>query len=195
MQLSVKGKQLDVGDAMRTHIEDSLSRTLDKYFGDAIEVDVTLTREAHLYHATVSAHVGRNIRLQASGEAAEPYPAFDAAAERLSKRLRRHKRKLRDHGNANGHEVETMLAQQYILSGDAESADEEGDDGEAKPVIVAEMATDIPSLTAGQAVMRMDLEDLPAMMFRNSSHGGLNMIYRRPDGNIGWIDPRGNRGE
>jgi hypothetical protein len=88
-----------------------------------------------------------------------------------------------------------MLAQQYILSGDAESADEEGDDGEAKPVIVAEMATDIPSLTAGQAVMRMDLEDLPAMMFRNSSHGGLNMIYRRPDGNIGWIDPRGNRGE
>lgn len=195
MQLSVKGKQLDVGDAMRTHIEDSLSRTLDKYFGDAIEVDVTLTREAHLYQATVSAHVGRNIRLQANGAAAEPYPAFDVAAERLSKRLRRHKRKLRDHGNSNGRDVETQLAQQYILSGDAESTEDEGADGDAKPLIVAEMATDISNLTVGQAVMRMDLEDLPAMMFRNSSHGGLNMIYRRPDGNIGWIDPRGNRGE
>ncbi|WP_282605900.1 ribosome-associated translation inhibitor RaiA [Pelagibius sp. Alg239-R121] len=195
MQLSVKGKQLDVGDAMRTHIEDSLSRTLDKYFGDAIEVNVTLTREAHLYQATVSAHVGRNIRLQANGAAAEPYPAFDVAAERLSKRLRRHKRKLRDHGNSNERAVETQLAQQYILSGDAESLDGEGDEGDSKSLIVAEMATDIPSLTAGQAVMRMDLEDLPAMMFRNSSHGGLNMIYRRPDGNIGWIDPRGNRGE
>lgn len=195
MQLSVKGKQLDVGDAMRTHIEDSLSRTLDKYFGDAIDVNVTLTREAHLYQATVSAHVGRNIRLQANGEAAEPYPAFDAAAERLSKRLRRHKRKLRDHGNATDHDVETQMAQQYILSGDAETAEGDDADGDATPLIVAEMATDIPSLTAGQAVMRMDLEDLPAMMFRNSSHGGLNMIYRRPDGHIGWVDPRGNRGE
>ena len=95
MQLSVKGKQLDVGDALRTHVDESLSRILDKYFGDALEVTVTLSRDAHLYRAVISAHVGRGIQLEAHGEANEPYPAFDGAADRLSKRLRRYKRRLR----------------------------------------------------------------------------------------------------
>ena len=192
MQLSVKGKQLDVGDALRTHIGDSLLRILEKYFGDAIEVGVTLTRDGHLYRAQVAAHVGRGIQLQAQGEADEPYPAFDNAADHLAKRLRRYKRRLRDHHNEAAAETEVMLAQQYVLAG------EEGDNAQAAdgaPVVIAEMTTGIPSLTVSQAVMRMDLADLPALLFRNSSHSGLNMVYRRPDGNIGWVDPQGNSGE
>jgi ribosomal subunit interface protein len=197
MQLSVKGKQLDIGSALRVHVESSLKRILGKYFGDAIVARVTLAREAHLYRASVSAHVGRNILLEAQGEADDPYPAFDAAAERLSKRLRRHKRRLRNHHKEAPSEAEALPAQKYILVGpENELPEAEGspDGTDDQPVVVAEMATEVASLTVSEAVMRMDLADLPAMMFRNSAHGGLNMVYRRPDGNIGWLDPRGNRG-
>jgi ribosomal subunit interface protein len=194
MQLSVKGKQLNVGDALRSHVSDSLSRILGKYFGDAIEVSVTISRDGHMYRAVVAAHVGRGIQVQAQGAAEEPYPAFDTAAEHLAKRLRRYKRRLRDHHKDSGPKAETLLAQQYILAGDDEEESAE-DVGQGQPAVVAEMTTEIPSLTVSEAVMRMDLADQPALMFRNSSHSGLNMIYRRADGNIGWIDPRGNRGE
>lgn len=194
MQLSVKGKQLDVGDALRTHVDESLSRILDKYFGDALEVAVTLSRDAHLYRAVISAHVGRGIQLEAHGEANEPYPAFDGAADRLSKRLRRYKRRLRDH-NGKPAEAAVLPARQYILAGDGPDESEDESNADGQPAVVAEMTTEIPMLTVSEAVMRMDLANLPAMMFRNSAHGGLNMIYQRSDGNIGWIDPRGNRGE
>ena len=200
MQLSVQGKQLNVGDALRTHINDSLVKILGKYFGDAVDVNVTLSREGHhLYRAVVMAHVGRGIRMEAHGDSPDPYPAFDAACERLSKRLRRHKRRLRDHHMKDG--ADAVPAQQYILSGDLEEIDEAGPSGDepaadspsgAQPVVVAEMSTQIQSLTVSEAVMHMDLADLPALMFKNSAHGGLNMVYRRPDGNIGWIDPHGN---
>lgn len=210
MQLSVKGKQLDVGDALRNHVQASLSGILGKYFGDAIEASVTLSRERHLYRAVVTAHVGRGIRLEAQAESDEPYPAFDQAAERLSKRLRRYKRRLRDHHKDDGAERKVLMAQQYILSGESagependettegNSGPNEGSQGngtdEPQPMVVAEMTTEIPSLTVSEAVMRMDLAELPALMFHNQSHGGLNMIYRRSDGNIGWIDPHGNSG-
>ena len=198
MQLSVRGKQLDVGDALRTHVKDSLSRILGKYFGDAIDVDVTLSREASQYRAVVSAHVGRSIKVEAQGEAHEPYPAFDIAAEHLSTRLRRHKRRLRDHHKEN--DQDGMVAQKYILAADLNERIEDSDadddiemDQSGQSMIVAEMTTEIPSLTVSQAVMRMDLGDMSALMFRNQAHGGLNMVYRRKDQNIGWIDPRGNR--
>ncbi len=194
MQLSVKGKQLNVGDALRSHVSDSLSRILGKYFGDAIEVGVTLARDGQMYRAVVAVHIGRGIQIQAQGDADQPYPAFDTAAEHLAKRLRRYKSRLRDHHKRSSRTAETLLAQQYILASDddRETAEDEVD---GNPAVVAEMTTEIASLTVSEAVMRMDLADQPALMFRNSSHGGLNMIYRRSDGNIGWIDPRGNRGE
>lgn len=193
MQLSVKGQHLDIGEALRLHIEDSLENTLSKYFGDAIEARVILSRNAHKFRAVVSAHVGRNIHLEARGEADQPYPAFDAAADRLSKRLRRYKGRLRSHHKEEPAESEPLPAQQYIISGE-EAEGEELEQAGTEPTIVAEMVTDIPSLTVSEAVMRMDLADETAMMFRNRAHGGLNMVYRRQDGNIGWLDPRGNRG-
>ena len=196
MQLSVQGKQLDVGDALRDHITDRLTRTLDKYFGDAVDVKVTLAREAHRYRAQISANVGRGIHVGAQGEADEPYPAVDQACDHLSKRLRRHKRRLRHH-HKDPREQDILPAQQYIISGEVEDleVDEKSDPApsEDQPVVVAEMATNILSLTVSEAVMHLDLADLPALMFRNAAHGGMNMIYRREDGNIGWVDPRGNQ--
>lgn len=194
MQLTVKGRHIDTGDAFRRHAESSLSAIFGKYFGDAIEATVTLSRDAHLYRAQISAHVGRNIELLASGSAAEVYPAFDQAAEHLSKRLRRHKRRLRDHAAPKPSEqiAESLIARQVVLSAEEESAGA-GEEEAGEPVVVAEMEMEVPDLTVHEAVMRLDLGELPALMFRNRSHGGLNMVYRRADGHVGWVDPRGNR--
>jgi len=188
MQLSVTGKQIDVGDALRDHIETTLDAAVSKYFDKAIEGSVVLARLAHLFRADISVHLGRNMLLQGHAEAGDPYAAFDAACERITKRLRRYKRRLRDHRKVTRPEGEALVASQYILAGN--EGDEEITD-EGSPVIVAEMATDIDTVTVGEAVMRMDLADVPAVLFRNSAHGGLNMVYRRSDGNVGWIDPEG----
>lgn len=190
MQLSVNGKQIDIGGALRQHIDETLSAIFGKYFGDAIEANVTLSREGHLYRAQVMAHIGRGMQVTAHGEAERPYVAFDGAADRLSKRLRRYKRRLRDHHRNRQEPLETLAAQQYVLAGHAEEAEPDGQD---QPVVIAEMRTEIEILSVGEAVMRMDLAGLPAMMFRNRAHGGLNMVYHREDGHIGWVDPRGNR--
>ena len=189
MQLTVRGKQFDVGDALRTHVEGSLEHILDKYFGDAIDVDVTFSREAHLVRAQITAHVGRGIQLQAQGDEERAHQAFDAASNRLSTRLRRYKRRLRSHHKEP--DPEHLLAQHFILDSGPEQEEIEGGD---QPIVIAEMETPVLSLTVSEAVMRMDLADLPALLFRNLSHNGLNMVYRRPDGNIGWIDPADGKG-
>lgn len=201
MQLSVKGRHVDTGDALRQYAYDRLSGILDKYFGDAIEANVTLSKDAFLYRAALSIHVGRGMLLQAAGEAQDVHPAFDMAADRLAKQLRRYKRRLRDHGRVPASPSDVLPAQQYILAPEREPEEGavdglgEGAAGGAndQPIVVAEMETEVPSLTVGEAVMRMDLADQGALLFRNRAHGGINMVYRRQDGNIGWIDPRGNR--
>jgi ribosomal subunit interface protein len=192
MQLTVKGKQIDVGEALRAHVAETLDLVFGKYFGDPIEANVILSREAYLYRAQISVHPGRGILLQSQAQASAPYAAFDTAADHIAKRLRRHKRRLRDHHRA---ETGSEQARQYILAPELDAVEREGgrEDGQdARPVIVAEMATDIPLLSVGEAVMRLDLADSGAIMFRNRAHGGLNMVYRRPDGHVGWVDPEGN---
>jgi len=189
MQVSVSGKQLDVGEALRRHVETTLAAAVDKYFSNALDAHVVLSRHAHLYRADIAVHVGRNILVQAHSDAAEPYPAFDTAAERVAKRLRRYKRRLRDHHKRQDQAEASLEAQQYVLAvGTDDDREEELANGD-KPVVIAELTTSIDTMTVGEAVMRLDLAELPAMLFRNIAHGGLNMVYRRPDGNIGWVDP------
>jgi ribosomal subunit interface protein len=198
MQLIVKGQQIDVGDALREHVRQSLTNVFGKYFGDAIDGTVTFSREAHLLRASLTVRVGRGITAESEATADQPYAAFDIAADRLAKRLRRHKRRLRDHHKTPaGTALEVQLADHYVLASTAESADDDAaasgaDDG--PPTVVAEMKAEILALTVSEAVMRLDLADSGALMFVNRAHGGLNMVYRRPDGNIGWVDPKGNRG-
>lgn len=189
MKVLVTGKQLEIGDAFRAHVEQAVGAVVDKYFGNALEAHVVLSRHAHLFRVDTTVHVGRNILVQGQGEADAPYPAFDTAAERVGKRLRRYKRRLRDH-HKRFDPAQSVEAQQYILAAERDHEDEPADGD--KPVIIAELTTPIHTMTVSEAVMRLDLADLPAMLFRNSAHGGLNMVYRRPDGNIGWVDPRGD---
>jgi ribosomal subunit interface protein len=194
MQFSVTGKQVDVGEALGRHIEDSLNGLVEKYFGHGIEGHAVISREAHRYCVDLSVHIGRGLLVQAHEKHTDPYQAADKAADNIAKRMRRHKRRLKGH-HATGKELLNEKAAYQILAAEPE-IDEDGGmvDGALMgvecPVVVAEMTTDIPTLTVGEAVMRMDLANLPTLMFRNSGHGGLNVVYRRNDGNIGWIDPR-----
>ncbi len=184
MNLTVKGKQLDVGDALREHVQSHLTETAEKYFANPIDATVVFSREGgHLFKADISIHVGKGILLQAHHAAEDPYPAFDTASERVAKRMRRYKSKLQNH-HKELPEASNMDAAYYTLSGEDE-AEEQPDE----PAVIAEMQTTIQTMSVSDAVMRMDLADMSALMFRNPANGRLNMIYRRKDGNIGWVDP------
>jgi len=202
MQLSVKGKQIDVGDALRSHVETALAGIVEKYFEKAIEAHAVFSRQGHLIRSDISVHLRRDILVQGQASAGDAYAAFDGAAEHIAKRIRRYKRRLRGrHGQSHEAAAETLSARSYVLADpgtDLEAdpgADEAEDsaapaaDGADQPVIVAEMTLEIPSLTVGEAVMRMDLADVSSFMFRNRAHGGLNVVYRRRDGHVGWVDP------
>ena len=188
MNLTVKGKNIDVGEALRTHVAQSLDYAIAKYFGNPIEATVIFSKQSHLFSADIAVHIGRGILVHAEESADQAYAAFDQAVDHLTKRMRRYKRRLRDHHRA---ETQSFRASQYILAPEAEEEVEAATvNGSEAPAVIAEMQTEIPSLTVGEAVMRLDLSNLKAMMFLNRAHGGLNMVYRRNDGNIGWVDPR-----
>jgi ribosomal subunit interface protein len=189
MQLTITGKQTELGEALREHVGASLGAILEKYFKTAVEAHVVVTPEAHLFRTEISLRVGRGIIVNAGAVAADGGVAFDAAAERIAKQLRRYKRRLRAHHakSREGAEVGGR-ARTYVLAAPDDAGEEAVDDG-GSPTVVAEMATELPNLTVGEAVMRMDLADAPVLLFRNRSRGELNLVYRRRDGNIGWIDP------
>jgi len=199
MELTVRGKQIDVGDALRGHVDDHLGGMVAKYFERSIDASVVFSREAHLFRSHIQVHVGRGVNVQGIAEAEAPYAAFDQAAEKIEKQHRRHKRRLKDH-HKRSDAGEPTAAQQYSLAApdeDAETAPPQqgnGEDHDHPPIVIAEMETEILTLSVGEAVMRLDFSDVPALMFRNRSHGGMNMVYRRDDGNIGWIDPQGTAG-
>ncbi len=184
MQLTVKGKHLDVGDSLREHVATSLAHTAEKYFRDPVNATVTFTKEKnHRYRADISIHIATGVVLGAEFEADDPYPAFDEAAKRVATRLRRYKDKLRDHHKWQ--DAAEMHAAAYTTFG----ANENEAEGGAGPAIVAELQMQIPTMAVSDAVMRLELGELPALMFKNPGNGQYNMVYRRKDGNIGWVDP------
>jgi ribosomal subunit interface protein len=188
MQLTVKGKHLDVGDSLREHVRANLTHTAGKYFRDPVEATVVFTKEKnHRYKADISIHVGSGIVLQAASEADDPYPAFDVASQRVATRLSRYKDRLRDHHRQEGLS-EAATAAYTTFSSNENAAAETPKGG---PAIVAEMQTQVPTLAVSDAVMRLELGDLPALLFRNPGHGGYNMVYK--DGNIGWVDPENGK--
>ncbi len=169
----------------------SLDSILEKYFKTAIEAHVVVCREAHLVRAEISLRIGRGIVVNAGAAAGDGYAAFDAAAERVAKQLRRYKRRLRDH-HAKAREPAEVVetARDAVLAPVVEETEEIGEESSAGgSAVIAEISTELPRLTVGEAAMRMDLADAPVLLFRNRSHGELNLVYRRADGNIGWIDP------
>jgi ribosomal subunit interface protein len=188
MKISLSGKHLDTGDAFREHLEKNLTHVVDKYFGKALEAHVTFSKTNHLFKTTIAIHVGHDIYVRGEGQANEPYPSMDQAIHMIEGNLRRYKQRLRDHHKQGARE--SVEAKQYVLSNDYlnHAADEETEH-HAEATVVAETTTNLPTLTVSEAVMRMDLEGESVLLFKNSAHGGLNVVHMRPDGHIGWIDP------
>jgi ribosomal subunit interface protein len=189
MRIQVSGKQIDIGDALRVHVEDRLTDSVAKYFDRPVEAIVTFSRDRHEYIADSSVHLPTGMTVQAKARADEIYASFEGAVDRMEKQLRRYKRRLKDHHRSRQEPIEATGAPSYILAGGAEDG-EDNEPASLQPVIVAEMETRVPYLSVGEAVMQMELAGAPLLVFRNETHGGVNVVYMRDDGNIGWIDPR-----
>jgi len=193
MDVLVTGKQIDVGDSLRDYVRDKFTAGIAKYFDHPVEAAVTFSRESQQYRVDCTVHLAQNLFLRSHAVAGEIYGCFDLAEERMEKRLRRYKGRFKRHrGPQREVPAEDMLsARDIVLS--AEDEQEIAPDS-FQPVTIAETTTEIPAVTVGEAVMKLDLEERTALMFRNVAHGELNVVFRRPDGNIGWIDPAGKAG-
>jgi ribosomal subunit interface protein len=193
MQITVAGKQVDLSDALRTRVSTQMDTIAGKYFDHALEAHVTFSRARSFFTCDINVHAGRGLQLRGEGEAADANTAFDDAAEHIAKRLRRYRRRVNDHHRDLAHRDSPEAARQYILREEDDGVEVAEPDGrtldEAFATVVAETPTEIASLSVGEAVMRMDLAAQAVMMFRNSASGVLNVVYRRGDGHIGWINP------
>jgi ribosomal subunit interface protein len=196
MHITVSGKQVELSDALRTRVATSLDQITHKYFDDALEAIVTFSRARSFFTCDINVHAGRGLILRGEGEAADANGAFDDAAEHIAKRLRRYRRRVNDHARDHGakERPEPEAARQYVLRqedevGQPDPAADPVDQPLAYATVIAEAQTEISRLTVSDAVMRMDLAHQQVLMFRNSATGELNVVYRRSDGHIGWIDP------
>lgn len=187
MQITVSGKQIDIGDALRAHVEETLSAAVAKYFDRPVDAHVVFSRNGHSFRCDASVHLPTGLTAQARAQGGDIYAAFEQAASKIEKQVRRYKRRLRDHHQRRRAPVNMVEAPAYVL----QPHDDEAEDTEAggEPLIIAEMTTPIKSLSVGEAVMQMELAHAPFLIFRNEANGRINVVYQREDGNIGWIDP------
>ena len=183
MGLRVSGKSVDIGEAFRAHAEERIGEALEKYFDGGFTGHVTVEREGFGFKTDCAIHLDTGIVLKAEGRAADVHQSFDIAAERIDKRLRRYKRRLKEHHHRTR---EPAPATEYVLTAPDQEAEVPV---ESDPVVIAEQSTVLETMTVGGAVMALDLTDSAVIVFRNAGHGGVNVVYRRDDGNIGWIDP------
>lgn len=190
MKFQITGKQIDIGESLQTHVKDTLTSVMEKFSGRPTDANVTFSKSGPEYVCESVVHLSTGLTTQAKGSAHEIYASFEAAAEKMEKQLRRYKRRLKDHQRDRPDPVEVMEAASYILAAQAESDDDADTAETPAPMIVAEMETKVPTISVSEAVMQMELADTPILVFRNEKHNGVNVVYRREDGNIGWIDPR-----
>lgn len=188
MRYQISGKQIDIGMALQGHVQEELNAAVKKYAERPTDANVIFSRNAHEYVCEATVHLSTGLTASAKAHANEIYAAFDACRDKMEKQLRRYKRRLKDHHRERSEPVELYGASSYILAADEQTADSEPET--LQPIIVAEMETKIPSLSVGEAVMQMELAGVPVLVFRNENKSGVNVVYRRDDGNIGWIDPQ-----
>jgi len=191
MRYQISGKQIDIGDALQAHVKSELGETVEKYSQRPTDATVAFSRNAHEFVCETTVHLSTGLTAAARGSANEIYAAFDACREKMDKQLRRYKRRLKDHHKERAEPVEFAEAPMYVLAANGETGDSEPET--LQPMIIAEMETKIPSLSIGEAVMQMELSGLSVLVFRNEKSGGVNVVHRRDDGNVGWIDPSASR--
>ncbi|MDB5684594.1 MAG: ribosomal protein [Sphingomonas bacterium] len=189
MEIRVSGHQVDTGDALRQHVDERLQAVAEKYFSRSISAQVTFGRGPHDngFICDIVCHVMQGVILKGHGQGAEAHPAFDAAAAKIEKQLRRYMRRLKDRQS-------TSAAGMGEIDGDAGYTVFQGGPDEEEPadnpLIIAETRVDVPEASVSDAVMMLDLRNTAALLFRNSGTGSYNMVYRRNDGTIGWVEPQ-----
>jgi len=193
MRIQVAGRQLDVGEALRTRIESELASGVGKYFNRATDAVVTVAKNGGgSVEVDCTVHLSSGISLQAEGHGGDAHSAFDDAMGKLEKRVRRYKRRLKNHHADNKAPLPAEDAAAYVLAPSPEEGDADDDAGPADdpgPLVIAETKLPVRTMTVSTAVMQLDLSSSPLVMFRNAANGELNVVYRRTDGNVGWIDP------
>lgn len=185
MTIQITGKNVDAGDAFQSYAGEKIRTLLQKYLGRESDGHVRLERERGLFRTTCSVKLPSGLLLEAHGDAGDAYGSVDAAAHRLETRIRRYKERIKDHSSSPARRRNEFEARDYIVG--AGDEDLQGQDGE-NPLIIAEGQRNIGEMSVSDAVMHLDLSEAPFMIFKNAGHGGLNVVYRRPDGHIGWID-------
>jgi ribosomal subunit interface protein len=188
MAIQITGKNLDLGSSLRGYVTDRLEKAFDKYGTDGLSGHIFVEKEHGEFMTQCSVHLRSGLSLQSQGRAGEAYASVDEAMDRLEKRLRRYKRRLKNHHGAGLGEGANLTAVDYTIR---QSEDAEIDDVELGPAIIAETQMAIRELSVGDAVMQMDFAERTFLIFKNASNGRMNVVYRRGDGNIGWIDPDG----
>lgn len=193
MRVQIAGRHMDVGEALRSRIEAELAAGVSKYFNRATDAVVTVGKNGGVgVEVDCMVHLASGISLQAQGHAGDAHSAFDAALHKLEKRVRRYKSRLRNHHGDARAPLPAEDATAYVLAplGEENGVDSHAESQEeAAPLVIAESVVSVRTMTVSTAVMQLDLSESPAVLFRNAAHGGLNLVYRRPDGNVGWIDP------
>ena len=189
MSLRISGKNMDIGAALRGHVEDRIGDAVEKYFDGGFSGHVTMEREGMGFRTECSIHLDSGAVLQASALAVDPHVSADQGIDRIEKRLRRYKRRLKDHHpHGERSKADDVFAAAAARVLEAPDEDEEPADDYA-PVVIAETETSLRQMTVASAVLELDFSGQPVVMFKNAANGHINVVYRRPDGNIGWIDP------
>lgn len=194
MALRVSGKNLDVGEAIRVQAESRIAGALEKYFEGGFKGHVTLARDGAGFRSDAVLHLSSGITLEATGQAHDAYQSVDQMVERMEKRLRRYKRRLKDHSAAASRRLAPEMPS-YVIEAPPEHGDQDEADGHhaaagaAHPAIVAEQPRSLHEFSVGEAVSELDMTGVQVVVFRNAGNGRVNIVYRRADGNIGWIDP------
>ncbi len=186
MTLRVSGKNMDVGDALRSKAEGHLDTVVKKYFDGNYSGHMILEHEGSGYNAQCLVHLDTGIMLQSSAYGGDPISAYEIMAETIEKRLRRYNRKLKAHRRSGPVPDSAEAAPNYVL---ASTEDEDELHEDYSPPVIAETTANLRQMSVGEAVMELDLTGSEVVVFRHAGHGGLNVVYRRADGNIGWIDP------
>ncbi|HCR86217.1 MAG TPA: ribosome-associated translation inhibitor RaiA [Alphaproteobacteria bacterium] len=188
MKITVSGKQMKVGAALRQHVLETADSSIKKYFENAISADVHFSKEVHLFVTDIIVNDGTGTQYHYKSQAKEEnvYASFDKALDRMEKQLRRYKRRIKDHHKTSLGEAAAIAATKYVITDDGQDFEEENT--EDAPLIIAEKQTMIETLTVADAVMRMNLSNLPALMFINKKTGSYNVVYKRLDGNISWVE-------
>jgi ribosomal subunit interface protein len=195
MQVQVTGKHVDVGEALRSRVSDEISTSIGKYFDRGGGADVVVSREGQSFKVDCAVTLASGQQLTTHGLGGDAHVAFDAAMAKMDRRIRRYKHRLKDHHiQAQARQAET--AAYFVIRSPEEEGDQDhldGADAFPEPMVIAETEKSVRTMTVSGAVMELDLTESQTIVFRNAAHGGLAVVYRRPDGNIGWIDPERTR--